>query len=73
VKVYAILSYQVQTVIKLFSTQEEAEVFLAELRADEPELAAMLRVEVIEVGEESGYAAFTPATAYEREPSSLPG
>jgi hypothetical protein len=35
--------------VDLFATRQEAEAFIAEVDADEPELAAFLSVEAIEV------------------------
>jgi hypothetical protein len=42
VRVYALVSYHVQSIVEVFSTREKAEAFLAEVRSDDPELAAML-------------------------------
>jgi hypothetical protein len=36
--------------IELLSTRDEAEAFIAEVKADEPELAALLRAEEIDLG-----------------------
>jgi hypothetical protein len=52
VRVYVLVSSQVHCVIEVSSTREEAEEFPAEVRQDEPELAAMLGVEAIELMEE---------------------
>lgn len=45
-KVYALVSYYVQSIIEVFATREAAERFLDEVRQDEPELAEMLGVEL---------------------------
>ena len=52
-RVYALVSYYVQSIIEVFSIREEADEFLEEVREDEPELAEMLGIEAFELGEES--------------------
>jgi hypothetical protein len=52
VRQYAVVSAETETAVELFPSAEEAERMLAEVRADEPELAALLRVELVELGEE---------------------
>jgi hypothetical protein len=49
VRVYAVVSSCVQGVIEVFSTCEEAEEFIEEVRYDDPKLAAMLGVEALSV------------------------
>jgi hypothetical protein len=53
VKVHAVLTATGKETIELFSTREEAEGFLAEVRGDEPDLADSLGIEAIEIGEEN--------------------
>lgn len=53
VRVYAVVSSSLESAIDLFATRDEAEAMLTDVRQDEPELAEMLRVEVINLGEES--------------------
>ena len=53
VPVYALVSYHVQSIIEVFSDRAAAEKFLEEVRQDEPELAEMLGVDAIELGEEN--------------------
>jgi hypothetical protein len=50
VLVYGVVSSQTEKAIELLPTREQAEAFIAEVEADEPELAALLRVEAIELG-----------------------
>jgi hypothetical protein len=48
VLVYAVVSSRIQGVVDFFRTQAEAEVMIARVRADEPDLAAVLDVVAIE-------------------------
>jgi hypothetical protein len=48
VRVYALVSYKVQSIIDVFPTQEAAEAFIEEVRRDEPD-PEMLGVEAIEL------------------------
>ena len=47
---FAVISAAIERSVALVSTRKEAEAFIAEVEADEPELAALLRVEQIELG-----------------------
>jgi hypothetical protein len=47
---YAVVSAQTETALELFLEREQAEAFIAEVEADEPETAAGLRVEPVELG-----------------------
>ncbi len=46
--VYAVVSSRIQQVLDVFRTQAEAEAMIARVRADEPDLAALLDVVAIE-------------------------
>jgi hypothetical protein len=46
--VYAVVSRRIQEVVEVFSTHAEAETMVARVRADEPDLAALLEVVAIE-------------------------
>ena len=48
--VYGVISTVIEESIDLLPTREAAEAFIAKVEADEPELAALLRVEEIELG-----------------------
>jgi hypothetical protein len=50
VLVYGVISAVTEKSVDLCMTREEAEGFIAEVETDEPELAALLRVEEIELG-----------------------
>lgn len=50
--VYAVVSLETEKAVDLFPTREDAERTLEEMRADESELAALLRVEPISLGDE---------------------
>jgi hypothetical protein len=50
VLVYGVVIAQTKKAFELLPTREAAEAFIAEVEADEPELAAVLRVEAIELG-----------------------
>ena len=49
--VYAVVSAATEKSVGLLPTRHEAEAFIAEVEADEPELAALLRIEKVELGE----------------------
>jgi hypothetical protein len=51
VLVYAVISAVTEKSVGLLPTREEAEAFIAEVEADEPQLAALLRVEKVELGD----------------------
>ena len=48
--VYGLVSAQSEKAIELLPSREAAEAFIAKVERDEPELAALLRVEAIELG-----------------------
>jgi Tic22-like family protein len=48
--VYGVVSARTEEALELFIRREDAERFLAEVRADEPALAELLSVEPIELG-----------------------
>jgi hypothetical protein len=50
VVVYGVISAVSEKSVELCLTREEAQAFIAEVEEDEPELAAVLRVEEIELG-----------------------
>jgi hypothetical protein len=50
VLMYGVVSSQIEKTIDLFATRREAEAFIAEVEADEPDLTDLLSVEEIEVG-----------------------
>jgi hypothetical protein len=50
VLVYGVVGAQTEKAVELYPTLEQAESFIADVEADEPELAALLRVEEIELG-----------------------
>ena len=52
-KVYAVLSVGSQESTELFLTLDDAHEFITEVRKDEPDLAATLCVETIDLGVES--------------------
>jgi Tic22-like family len=45
-----VISAQTEKAIELFLERERAEAFIAEIEQDEPRLAALLRVEPVELG-----------------------
>jgi hypothetical protein len=45
----AVCQVPVAQAVELFPAQEQAEAFIAEVERDEPELAALLRVEEVEL------------------------
>jgi Tic22-like family len=45
-----VISAQTEKAIELFLERERAEAFIAEIEHDEPRLAALLRVEPVELG-----------------------
>lgn len=47
---YGVGSSQTETALELFLEREQAEAFIAEVEADEPETAAGLTVEPVEFG-----------------------
>jgi hypothetical protein len=50
VVIYGVISAVIEKPVDLVPRREEAEAFIAEVEADDPELAAQLRVEKIEFG-----------------------
>jgi hypothetical protein len=50
VLVYGVISAVTERSVELLLTREEAEAFIADVKADEPKLAALLRVEEIQLG-----------------------
>jgi hypothetical protein len=50
VLVYGVVSAVIEKSVDLLPTREGGEAWIAEVEADEPELAALLRVERIELG-----------------------
>jgi hypothetical protein len=46
---YGVVSAQTEKAIELFLEREQAETFIAEVDEDEPDLAALLRVEPVEL------------------------
>ena len=46
---YGVVSEHASETAELFVRREEADAFIAEVDADDPELAALLRVEAIEL------------------------
>ncbi len=50
---YAVVSAETQKAVELFVRREDAERFLENVRADEPELAERLRLEPIQLTEPS--------------------
>jgi hypothetical protein len=50
---WAVVSSRTEEAVELFPTRGEAEAMVADVFEDEPELAERLRVEAVEVGEES--------------------
>jgi hypothetical protein len=50
VLVFGVISAMTEKSVDLLLTREEAEAFITEVEGDEPELAALLRVEEIELG-----------------------
>jgi hypothetical protein len=50
VLVCGVVSSQTEETVELFPTPEQAEAFIADVETGEPELAALLRVEEIELG-----------------------
>jgi hypothetical protein len=46
---YGVVSAQTEKVVEFFLEREAAEVMIREVRDDEPELAAVLRVEEVEL------------------------
>lgn len=46
---YAVVSSDTEQAVELYPTSEAAEAMIAEVRDDEPELAALLRVEAVEL------------------------
>lgn len=48
--VFGVVDSQTETALELFLERERAEAFIAEVEADEPETAALLRVEQVELG-----------------------
>jgi hypothetical protein len=53
VLVYGVVSAQTVQAVELLPTREQAERFVAEVEADEPDLAGLLRVEAFELGASS--------------------
>ena len=51
VRVYGIVREQASETVELFVDRADAEAFVAEVESDDPELAALLRVEPIELNE----------------------
>jgi hypothetical protein len=51
VLVFAVISAVTETSVGLLLTRQEAEAFIAEVAADEPELAGLLRIEKVELGD----------------------
>jgi hypothetical protein len=49
--VYGVVSTPTEEALELFIRREDAERFVTEVRDDEPELADLLRVERIELGD----------------------
>jgi hypothetical protein len=56
VLVYGVVSAETEQAVELFLEREQAEAFIAEVEQDEPETAALLRVETIEA---DGFSAST--------------
>jgi hypothetical protein len=50
VLVYGVISTVTEKAVALLPTRGEADAFIGEVEADEPELAALLRVEEIDLG-----------------------
>jgi hypothetical protein len=50
VLVYGVVSSRTEQAVELLPTREEAEAFTAEVEQDEADLAALLRVEEIQLG-----------------------
>ena len=50
VLVFGVISAMTEKSVDLLLTREEAEAFITEVEGDEPDLAALLRVEEIELG-----------------------
>ena len=46
--VYSVVSKLTEKAVELFSEREQAEAFIVEVERDEPETAALLRIEPIE-------------------------
>jgi hypothetical protein len=49
VRVFAVVSVQSKHAVEIFVRREQAEHFLEDFRADEPELAERLRIEPVEL------------------------
>jgi hypothetical protein len=47
---FGVVSSQTEKALELFLERERAEAFIAEVEKDEPETAALLRVEPVELG-----------------------
>ena len=52
-RLYGLVSVQTQKAVELYPTRDAAESALAEVRADDPEPATVLRVEPVALGQES--------------------
>jgi hypothetical protein len=50
VLVYGVISTVTEKAVALLPTRGEADAFIGEVEADEPDLAALLRVEEIDLG-----------------------
>jgi hypothetical protein len=50
VLVYGVISTVTEKAVALLPTRGEADAFIGEVEADEPELAALLRVEEVDLG-----------------------
>jgi Tic22-like family protein len=48
VRIYAVVSSETQKAVGLFVRREQAERFLEDVRADEPELSEKVRLEAVE-------------------------
>ena len=48
-RVFAVVSDETEQAVALFVRREDAETFLDEVRADEPETAELLRLEPVEL------------------------
>lgn len=48
-RVYGVVSEQARETVELFVELDDAEAFVAEVETDDPELAALLHVEAIEL------------------------
>jgi hypothetical protein len=47
---FGVVSAQTERVVEFFLQREDAEAMISEVREDEPELAELLRVELVELG-----------------------